>query len=131
MSNSLGQYPTVARYSRIPTRVKVQFFWGCVVGSLAWWQLMKLTIFRVNPKRAEQAFLALEDENGELPEYIRKDAMAQRLMRDTLTVHNAAQMPNPGEVTAALQHDMDHRRLGALSSRVMKRPAPGESPVNA
>ena len=124
MSHKVGQYPTVQKYNRIPTRMKVQLFWGIMAFGVFYWQMMKLTVWRINPKRNEQLFLEMQErlDNGQkLPEFVYRDAVAQREMRDTLTLHvSRDSTPNPGEMTGAMQKDFDARRMSLKASHVQK-----------
>ncbi len=107
--------PGVARYNRMPTRHKLQLTWIFLFGAGATWEFLKLTIYRVGPKREEQVYKEMEEKyNGELPERFIKEVEALRTYRDTMTLHAAINSPTPGEVAGALQHDLDPRRLGEL-----------------
>ena len=120
MTGKIGQYPSVQRYNRIPTRMKVQLFWGMLATGVVYYQMVKLTLFRITPKRSEHLFITIEESGKPLPEKVVQDAVAQRTMRDTLSIHMTAQMPNPGEMTGAMQYDFDHRRMSLAASHVRK-----------
>jgi hypothetical protein len=107
--------PGMARYSRMPTRYKVQLFWTFAFGSALTYQFLQLTVWRVNEKREEQQYLKLKEQYGDkLPPDMLEQTVALRELRDTLTMHQAMNSPTPGEVAGALQRDLDASRLGAI-----------------
>lgn len=106
----------IAKYNRMPTRHKLQLTWIFLFGVGLTWEYLKLTVYRVNPKREEELYLRLETKypDGKLPPKLQKEIESLREFRDTVSMHQALNTPTPGEVSGALQHDLDVRHLGQL-----------------
>ncbi|KNH03726.1 DNA-binding HTH domain containing protein [Perkinsela sp. CCAP 1560/4] len=115
-----GQYPTIAKYNRIPTREKVRFFWYGVAFCVASYQLVKFTVERVIPKREEYYYDSL-NVFSKVPEKIMKHEKGIREVRETLTVHNATSIPSPGEFLGAMQSEFTPGKQEVMGSYTNKR----------
>lgn len=109
--------PGVARYERIPTRMKVQLFWGTLVLCGFAYQFAKMMVQRVHPKREEQMYLHIQSLYGDnLPDDLIAIAKRQREAHDALTLTNMLHTPTPGQTSNALQNELDPRELTRYKS---------------
>ncbi len=103
------------RYDRIPTRFRLHFAWVAMGTGLFVWEFLKLTLFRVRPKREEQTYTLLREQYGEnIPAHVLDQVQALREMREGLSLHAALATPAPGQFTNIVAKDFDYRRLGEL-----------------
>ena len=114
----MSAVPGATKYNRIPMRQRIQLFW-CGVGMIgAGYQLVKLTMGRVQPRREEHMYEMLREKYGEeLPESLLKTLLASKEAQETMTLQNILDTPTPGELCGALQHELDPRRIADLRSK--------------
>ncbi|ESL08534.1 hypothetical protein TRSC58_03761 [Trypanosoma rangeli SC58] len=113
----MSSLPGVARYERLPTRTKIQFFWCSMLVMGFAYQFLKMTVLRVQPKREEQMYMHIKKVYGDnLPPELIDIARRQREAQDALTLSNMLRTPTPGETAGALQHELDPRRIAQLKS---------------
>ena len=112
MTQGLGS----GRYGRLPTRKRLQLGWIGVALSFFTYQVLHLTIMRVQPKREELVYTILQREfpDGNIPAQILDQVQALREMREGLSLHVALATPTPGQFQVAMMDDMDPTRLGNL-----------------
>lgn len=112
MSNTIGG----GRYNRMPMRYRLHLGWLTVGTSLFCWEFLKLTVWRVQPKREEHMYTMLQEQypDGNIPPHILDHVQALREMREGLSLHAALATPMPGQYTNTVAKDMDFRRLGEL-----------------
>lgn len=109
--------PGVARYDRMPTRHKVQFFWVSMLLMGFVYEFLHMTVLRVQPKREEQMYVHLQKLYGDnIPQELIDIAKKQREAQDTLTLSNMLRSPTPGQTSNALQNELDPRGLIKLKS---------------
>ena len=113
----IGQYPTVQRYNRMPTRMKVRLFWACAISLVVYYQGVKLGTTRSSPKWLEHRYLQYEKE---MPEEVMKRTASDREMRDTYSLHNMLRVPTPGEFSVAMKDELNPSRLAVESSFTKK-----------
>ncbi|KAH9577760.1 hypothetical protein LSM04_002861 [Trypanosoma melophagium] len=113
----MSSLPGVARYERMPTRTKIQFFWCSMLVMGFAYQFLKMTVLRVQPRREEQMYTHVQRLYGDnIPPELLEIAKRQREARDALTLTNMWRTPTPGETAGALQHELDPRRIAQLRS---------------
>ncbi|EPY34614.1 hypothetical protein STCU_00739 [Strigomonas culicis] len=104
--------PGVARYERMPTRTKVQFFWISMLMMGFVYQFLKMTVLRVQPKREEQMYMHIQSLYGDnIPEELIQLAKRQREAQDALSLTTMLRTPTPGQTSHALQNELDPRAL--------------------
>lgn len=109
--------PGVARYERMPTRQKVQFFWASLFLMGFVYEFLQMTVLRVQPKREEQMYMHLKKLYGDnIPTELIEIAKRQREAQDTLTLSNMLRSPTPGQTSSALQNELDLRTVAKLRS---------------
>ncbi|KPA73655.1 putative mitochondrial hypothetical protein [Leptomonas pyrrhocoris] len=109
--------PGVSHYERMPTRVKVQFFWISMLTMGFAYQFLKMTVLRVQPKREEQMYVHIRKIYGDnIPAELLDMAKRQREAQDALTLTNMLRTPTPGQTSNALQNELDPRALIDLKS---------------
>lgn len=107
--------PGFAKYNRTPTRARLHLLWIFVFGTGFTYEMFKLTIHRVGPRRNEEIYMKLKDKYGEdVPEHILDESQQIREFREAATLSNVLATPTPGEVNGALQWDFDYRRIAQL-----------------
>ncbi|RHW70641.1 hypothetical protein DPX39_090012400 [Trypanosoma brucei equiperdum] len=113
----MSSLPGVARYERMTTRNKIQFFWWSMLVMGFAYQFLQMTVLRVQPKREEQMYSHIRELYGDqLPPELIEIAKRQREAQDALTLSNMIHTPTPGETAGALQHALDPRRIAQLRS---------------
>ncbi|CAD2221166.1 hypothetical protein, conserved [Angomonas deanei] len=104
--------PGVARYDRLPTRTKIQFFWISMLMMGFVYQFLKMTVLRVHPKREEQMYVHIQNLYGDnIPQELIDLAKRQREAQDALSLTNMLRTPTPGQTSSALQNELDPRAL--------------------
>lgn len=114
----MSSVPGANRYERIPTRQRVQLFWVGFLCIGAGYELYRLTMKRVQPRREEHMYQMIREKFGEdLPEELMKPVIAQKEAQEALSLQQMLDTPTPGELSGALQHELDPRKIKALRSR--------------
>lgn len=104
--------PGVARYERMPTRTKIQFFWVSMLVLGFVYQFLNMTVLRVQPKREEQMYMHVRALYGDnIPEELIEKAKRQREAQDALSLSMMLRSPTPGQTSGALQNELDPRAL--------------------
>lgn len=112
MSTTIGG----GKYNRVSTRHRLHFMWLTVGVGFFCWEYLKLTVWRVQPKREEHMYEMLKQQypDGNIPAHILDQVQALREMRENLSLHSALATPAPGQFTNVVARDMDYFRLGEL-----------------
>ena len=109
--------PGAAQYERLPTRLKIQLFWSAMFITAFTYQFHKMATARVNPKREEHLYLHVKKLYGDnIPQDLLDMAVRQREAQDAISLSNMLRTPTPGEVSGALQHELDPRNIAKLKS---------------
>lgn len=109
--------PGVARYERMPTRMKIQLFWSAMLIGAFGYQFHRMATSRVQPKREEQMFLHVKKLYGDnIPQELVDLSVRQREAQDAWSLSNMLRTPTPGEVSGALQKELDPRNILNLKS---------------
>lgn len=97
--------------------MKVQLFWTAMFLTAFGYQFLKMAVGRVQPKREEELFLHVREMYGDnIPREILEMSLRQREASDAWSLSNVLKTPTPGEVSGALQHELDPRNIKKLKS---------------
>jgi hypothetical protein len=109
--------PGASQYERLPTRLKIQMGWSVMlIGAFAY-QLHNMATGRVNPKREEHLYMHVQKIYGDnIPPELLDMSVKQREAQDAMSLSNMLRTPTPGEVSGALQKELDPRNIKALKS---------------
>eukprot|EP00331_Platyophrya_macrostoma_P014074 CAMPEP_0176433436 /NCGR_PEP_ID=MMETSP0127-20121128/16021_1 /TAXON_ID=938130 /ORGANISM="Platyophrya macrostoma, Strain WH" /LENGTH=116 /DNA_ID=CAMNT_0017815863 /DNA_START=37 /DNA_END=387 /DNA_ORIENTATION=- len=109
--------PGASRYERLPTRMKIQMAWTAMFIAAFAYQFHKMATNRVHPKREEALFMHVHKVYGDNPPpELLEMAKRQREAVDAWTLSNMLRTPTPGEVSGALQNELDPRNIQGLKS---------------
>jgi hypothetical protein len=109
--------PGASQYERLPTRMKIQMFWSTMLITAFAYQLHNLATGRVNPKREEQVYMHVQKIYGDnIPPELLEMTVRQREAQDAMSLSNMLRTPTPGEVSGALQKELDPRNIANLKS---------------
>ena len=114
----MSSIPGASRYERIPTRQRAQLFWIGVMCVGAGYELWKMTMQRIQPRREEHLFKLVREKFGDdLPDELMRPVIAQKEAQEALSLQQMLDTPTPGELSGALQHELDPRKIKNLRSR--------------
>ena len=109
--------PGSSKYERLPMRLRLKLFWISIGLVGVGYEMNKLLVHRIFDKRTEQHFLLVDEAtDGDIPQEAIDELHRKREMREAMSLSNILNTPMPNEVSHALQHEYDPRRMAALKS---------------